>query len=318
MTLQELCLEVYREAGEPSDLAPYTWDNFGVPTFDTAQALPGTQQLIALVNRAYLKLCAWKQPGGSIIRFKELNAMTWMRVASRSVVLTSVSGDLLSVVAAAGTFVQVNCGMYLNIGTVTRMIVQVSTDGSTVYADKAWPVGTVAGSATLFARHFPMRYGSEADAGLVPVYVAMLPNRRAWTIQWVQNQSIGSQDVQPRPRSLRFKDVIQTQAVPTLWDFTERGLEFDVAPSDGHVFQIAYYAEPAPLVGWTDVPMFPQAWHEVVWMIASWLRTKQDKNLDEANAMLKDINITVAALVQENERAYDYTNARAYILGEDR
>ena len=83
MTVGDMVLQVFQKAGRPTDLDPY--DVVAeVATYTVGNA--GWKECVKLLNRAMVKLAAWKLPGrgdatGQTIRFREFTQTVFFKGA---------------------------------------------------------------------------------------------------------------------------------------------------------------------------------------------------------------------------------------------
>jgi hypothetical protein len=312
--VQDMILNFYRKVGEPTDLSPYTYVA-EVPTYDTASA--GWTACLGFLNRAYAMLANWKTPNGRIVRFREHNeTFLWSNTDSSTALTCSAidsSGKVLTFAGAAFT-ANLYRMWYININGFKSMIISNTAD--TITVKDATTLATVSGYAgTLYKRFFPlMDTTAEATASGIPAGQYVLPptERKIISFQRIVNLTLNNQEVFPADRTQLFWDLPAVRTYPMQYRYTDQGLEFEHAPPDGTLFRILYYGEPEQLTTDTQVPDVPAAWHEVIWMIAAWLRKTIDQNSEEASIDLTRINATIAARVQEYERDLDEQNVGVY------
>lgn len=214
-------------------------------------------------------------------------------------------------------------GWYMEIGGIQYLITNVTnalaSAGTSVFTlHKALPDTVVAGTAVkLYTKFYAFKSKTAADTTTTDIATgnALVADYLYPIVQVVSVQNItnGGQEVQLRGRTEYNSELPRGRGMPTLYTVTSRGLEFDVAPSDDTQFLIKYYSQPETLSAAAQVPNIPLAWHEPIWMLASWLRHKEDKATDEANAMYRDVIGYMQLMQQEREQMYNYRNSRVYI-----
>ena len=305
----ELALNLWKMVGEPTDLEPGFRDpTTGALNYDwlfNTQS-PGGAELFALINRAHLRLCAWKLRNGRLLRFRELSKRVYATANTLTVTNVSTGASLSTLTYDSMSPVHVE--MYITVSNQTRLV--ISYGAGLITVDRPFSAAIVSATGVIFTRIVGLRLTGDSNIPYDPWFIEMTNNQKITAIYNVQNVTLGGQIVQPRPRTTRFYDQQQTQGVPGMWEHTAEGLEFDIAPMTGTVFQIDYFAEARALTGWGDEPDIPEAWHDIVWMIGAWIRLKNDKSINEARALYADIQEYLSGLVQEREHEFDKTDTR--------
>ena len=331
MTLQDLMLQTFRIVGEPSDLSPYVRDPItGTKTFSNATA--GSGLLVSLLNRAYERLGMFKDNEGKIIKFRHLNLVTYFQpVDITGLVLTSTSAAAQITISPrdfrnpplyreydnclAGWCIQVNGEVRLIVKNATRAELTLTLDKGFSTADSLMP-----GAAySIFTRVVPLVNSTDFawyDPGQA---ITEVQAHRIISITKITNITNNDQFLWMPPRDFRLFEYPKNQAKPTLYMITGRGVEFNYAPLSGDIFKIEYYGAPEMLAVDIDtttclqVPSVPYAWHEVIWMMAAWMRLQEDKNYEEASLLERNMNALVRQLVEEGEHNWDYQNSQTVI-----
>jgi hypothetical protein len=311
MTVKELILETYDKCGQPTDLSPYVYVN-EVPTFSFVSA--GAVALLDLVNRAYRQLASWKLPNGHLVRFREHNqTMMFQTKDWWTTPVTSQSGNTLYF----GTTFQDNmfAGWFISINGQAQQI--VGNTVSSITTIQPFTVATVGYSGQIYKRWFPVLATAQevSISGLLNgQYIKPTNGRKIISFRRVNCLSINNQEVYPADRTQMFWDLPALRGYPMQYRFTNLGLEFEWAPPDGTVYRLESYSEPEQLTDETQVPDIPAAWHELIWMIAAWIRIVKDKNFEEADSDFRRITNIIVSRVQQNEHEYDLTNVGVYTL----
>ena len=314
MTVQDMVLALYDKVGNPTDLSPYTYVA-EVPTYDITSA--GWTKCLALLNRAYIMLANWKTPAGRIVRFAFHNeTFLWQPVdfvTTQTVTAISTDGKTLTFAGAAFT-VNFYAKWFANINNFCSLI--ISNTATTITFRDATTLAKVSGyTATLYKRWFPMYDTAvKAAASGYPAGQYVLPpsERRIITYQRIVNLTLNNQEVFPADRTQLFYDLPQVKTHPMQYRYSDLGLEFEHTPITNTLYKITYYGEPERLTADTQEPNIPDAWHELVWMIAAWIRKASDQNSEEAGMDLNRINAIVNGRVQEFERENDMQNIGVY------
>lgn len=322
MTVQQMVLALFEKAGEPSDLSPYNV-TAEVPAYTAGNA--GWIKSVTLLNRAYMKLAAWKLPGGAVIRFREHQQVVRFTVADYTplTAIASVSSSPANVLTYTGTpFSALPSleGWYLSVGTEAHTI--ISNTSSALTFDQPWTTASaslVGATGTLFKRWFPISPPSSpayptgqsitATDGrrlIVPMEVVCMGS--------VTNGGPMYQQMPGAERTQPFYDMPSIRTFPSTWRVTEQGLEFENAPYDDTVYRMRFYCEPeqfsttnTPVYATVDAqtPNLPTVWHDILWQIAAWLRATQDKNDVETQADEARLTKMIAGTVSEAERQWD-------------
>jgi len=324
MTVKELLLQIYGMVGEPSDLCPYNYDSVGVATFNNTTA--GCSKLLALLNRAYQRLAMYKLPGDRLVRFREFNRVAYYKPIDILSGVYSADGITISVLRAEGIPLVGNNlnGFFVEIGGEVR-IITASADGAPepgvatyiltldkAFADNANLVGQ---PVKIYTRVVPLATTAN-PLNLIPGQSISVTGHSIVTITKVTNVTFNDQVLSMPTRDFRFFEYPRAQANPTQYMITGRGLEFNYAPISGSCFKIEYYATPEQLtvdansLEASQIPLIPAAWHEILWMMATWIRLKEDKNIEEANYLERDMRNYCASLVEQGEHSWDWQNQR--------
>ena len=314
MTVQDMILAFYDKVGNPTDLSPYSYVA-EIPTYDVTST--GWAKCLALLNRAYLLLANWKTPQKRIVRFREHSeTFLWSNVdASTTLTCSAIDATGKILTFAGATFTAHLYRMwYININGVTSII--VDNAATTITLRDATSLAKVSGYAgTLYKRWFPlMDTTTEASDSGLPAGQYILPptERKIISFQRIVNLTLSNQEVWPANRTQLFWDLPATRTYPMQYRYTDLGLEFEMAPKNGTLFRLLYYGEPETLTDDDQVPNVPAAWHEIVWMIAAWLRKAQDQNTEEAAMDERRIHSMINARVQEYERDLDEVDVGVY------
>jgi hypothetical protein len=322
MIVQDLILNFFDKVGQPSDLSPYNYPA-EIPTYnagvnDASLGFIGWTKCLAFLNRAYKMLANWKTPQGRLVKFRELNqTFLWQNtdfITTEVVDGVDVSGRILTFSAA--NFVPNQFAMWFaNINGFTSIV--ISNTPTTVTFRDAPTFAAVNGfPATFYKRWFPVvDSAAEAVAMGMPAGQYVLPTSGTKIISFkrIVNLTLNNAEILPASRTQLFWDLPAVRTHPMQYRFTNLGLEFDACPVDGDLLRILYYGEPELLVTDTQEPNIPAAWHELIWMIASWLRKSQDQNSEEANADAARINRMIGERIQQYEQELDEVDVGVHV-----
>ncbi len=329
MTVQEMVTQMWREVGEPTDLLPGTKSSSGVLTFDITAA--GAVRCLEYLNRAYVRLGNWRFPDGTPLKFRQLTRELYFKNSDITNTIATVPDSARLTCTLSATYVPTMGtafyasgfkGFVLEIANVRYLVTDVTSAlasaGTSVFTlDKALPAAVVAGTAvTLYSKFFSFKSKTAADTvttdiatgqALVADYLYPIVQ-----VESVQNVTNGGHEVALRGRTEYVNELPRGRGMPSSYMVTNRGLEFDVPPNDDTQFLIKYYSQPEVLSSASQVPNIPAAWHEPLWMLAAWLRHKEDKATDEAAAMYRDVVGYMQMMQQERDNLYNFRNSRVY------
>ncbi len=329
MTVQQMVLALFEKAGEPSDLSPYNVVA-EVPTYTAGNA--GWVKSVTLLNRAYMKLAAWKLPGGMVIRFREHQQVVYFKTVDYTPTqnIASVSSPTANELTYTATpFASLPSleGWFLSVGTEAHTI--ISNTSSVLTFDQPWTTASaslVGVTGTLYKRWFPITPPASpayptgqsitaTDGRRLIVPMEVVCQGSTTTGGPMYQQMPGAERTQP------FYDMPIVRTFPSTWRVTERGLEFENSPYTQTVYRCRFYCEPeqfetdnTPVYATVDaqVPNLPTVWHDILWQIAAWLRATQDKNDVETQADERRLTNMIAGTVSESERQWDVQDSFVY------
>ena len=314
MTVQEIILAFYDQIGNPTDLSPYTYVA-EVQTYDTTS--DGWVACLARINRAYKLLADWKTPQGRHVRFREHNrSFLWKNADYSTINACSAIDTAGTTLTFAGETLPDDLSRwYIKVGTKYSIIYSSTT--TTITTRDAFTSSAVGETATLYKRWFPVYHTAAlAAASTVPAgqYVVSPDDSRIVNFVRVVNLTLNNQEIYPATRSQLFWDLPSTITYPMQYRFTDMGLEFEFAPKDGTMFRLLVFQEPEELTDDDQIPNIPESWHELLWMIAAYLRKQQDSNMEEAQLLRRSIDYMINTRIQEHERENDETDVGVKIF----
>lgn len=300
MTTQEIMEQVYKEAGEPSDLCPYT-----VPGDDTTFDIttPGAVRLLRYVNQALVRIANWQFPDGRAMRFKNLIERIYFQsnaplpdvVSDAAAGTITVLGFTTNVVDQfRGWIVEVTSG----IATGQRALVIGNTvgGGGECILRLATTLGTlpVAADTVNLYKGFWKFVGAsiqDVDAYHIPVDsgTEMLDVMRVRDVELLQ-------DLTPTERTDIFTAGILQPGVPSLYRVMGGSIYVDVPVSEPRTFEMVYLRQPRSLAAVADRPELPLQFHEAIVMWATHNIQRLNSDYDGAYATKRELETLLSTV----------------------
>lgn len=327
MTLQELCIRVFQDSGEPTNLLPYTV--FGdETTFNIA--LPGTISLIRYINTATLRIANWKFHDGRTIKSRSLRGRKLFAVEE----VVEYTGELTGT-AGLAQCVLANDGLlpagFFHTGSLDGWILE-TTSGAGSGQIKYIVSATYDPALDILTLVLDSLLDSAVDLTTsCKFYRSFFKITTAVT---ETNLSvIGLDSVQGFVDVLRVRDVtnntdmartyrddtmtssMKTIGAPTSFMTFGNELWFDAAPADYTVYEMLYMKNPAIMTLALDVPGLPEIYHEaiILWATHNIMRLNQDFN--GAYATKRELEDLLAMLRLQGESDMDIDTGGLAIYG---
>lgn len=306
MTVEELMVEVFEGAGEPTDLWIYDdSDDFDID-------LEGSVRLLAFLNRAYQRLANWKLPNGTNIRFASLNRRLTFQVNHFDLLVGDSVTPTASLVPLDATR-NTTDGHYeqwtAEIASERRVI--ISYDGTSLVPHKAFTSAPSTGDAVVLSKRF-FKFVEDVS-GLHTGEAIEVSPQEVVAVQSIWNLT-DDMRIERMNRTEEFwSRMVDAETSPGLFAQIDEGIEFDSIPVDGTSFLMRYYGAPEALTAADQVPKIPEAWHEPLLYLAIWITMKRDRATDEAYSLKRDIQEMIAQTVQQSERSFEFEDGGLYI-----
>ena len=295
MNVQELLTGSWETVGKPSNLMPGTWDTNGNLSFDTSLSLVSTVSLLGLVNRGYKRVCGYKFPRGTLLRFNELEKSVYF--SSKVIEGTAVGG--------ASTYVTLdsNADIYLagsaNDDVLNGWIVELTGgtgdgqvrlitdyDGTSrqasVHVD--WSTTPDATSEYKVYKNFfkvldigstEASYGIAVDKGRYLASTSILDLKRERAL----NKKV---------RDEKFATLITDSGDPYVWWEQGQRVYFDRAVDESRWFEFRYMETPESLTTYDQEPQIPEIWHEAIILWVRWYYFLGERETEAAYGARRD------------------------------
>ena len=280
MTTQEIMELVYQEAGEPSDLCPYT-DPGDYATFDFT--LPGAVRLLRMVNMALRRVASWRLKSGRIVRYKALEGREFF-VSPAPPTGTAISaGDTSLVVPQLGTDADDELNGWIvgiTAGTgagQTRLIVDSTVSGGnvTLEVNTEWDTNPDTTSEyTLYKGFFAF-----LAARVLTVdnwHMVLNPVTVLHDVMRIRDVQTGA-DLSMAQYGETFSASQGQRGIPTEYQRYGDQIWFDVAIAERRVYEILYTKHPVALTAAAQVPCLPEIFHQaiILWAVHEIQRMNQ-------------------------------------------
>lgn len=280
MTTREIMELVYQEAGEPSDLCPYT-DPGDYTTFDIT--IPGSVRLLRIVNMALRRIASWRLRSGRIVRYKALEGREFFVNPTPPTGTAVSAGDTSLVIPQLGTDVDDELNGWIveiTAGTgagQTRLIVDstVNAPDVTLEVNTEWDTNP----------------DNTSEYALYKGFFAFLAARILTVDNWhilldpvtVLHDIVRVRDVQTNADLVlashgeSFTSSQAQSGIPSEYLRYGDQLILDVAVAERRVFEILYTKNPTALSVDTQVPCLPEIFHQgiILWAVHEIQRMNQ-------------------------------------------
>lgn len=305
MTLEEMCVQVYENLGNSSDLNPYEDDG----DFDTSDS----NQIRRWVNRGYKKICSWKYPNGAYIRFNMLNKTTYFNFpvisgtasgpgTSNTITLSADSISLLN--AYQGWTIKLTGGT--GSGQVRRIVYY--TPAFTATVEKPWD--TVPDIDTEYELYVDRLKFYDSSDDFVSLGIALSLVDEVASPLRVTDLEQGF-DLTYRISNDRFPNAWNHLGDPSTWYFDGSSMVFNTAQEDStKYYLLEYRGYPANLDEGIDIPVIPDTYHDAIVMYATWLGLIRLGESEDAYAMQRNIRTFMDTTIDESDSLYSAFDRR--------
>lgn len=279
MTVQDMCIDIWEQLGEPTDLQPGTLDAAGDLTFDISS--DGAVKLLGWINRAITAICTWEDPKtNERIRFPSLDETYYFQGYELTGTGAGGSSSTIVLAATASSTDDYYNGMVVEITSGTgsgqeRFIVDY--DGATQTATVNRNFDTTPDATSVYAINkdfYLFRESGDSDASenivvrskyktIAPLAVRDLETRTELSYKERTDSFIGQRDV---------------NGIPTIWYWEGNGIRFNVAPEDTRWYEVDVRIVPADLSAASDETELPDNFDEaiILWCVIRGIRPERD------------------------------------------
>lgn len=277
MNLENLCINVFEQLGEPSDLLPGTYDSGGQIVFDATTS--GALKLIDWVNRGYKRIIGWKFKDGRILRFDVLTKEVYFKSTVKTGTLTSgAAGSVVLPVEYSATDSYYNGWvLYISGGTgsgQTRGIVKYT--GSTLTAIVNEDFDTAPDGTSTFEMYKAFYDIVESTDAKAAESIVVASKENVMTVIKLTDM-VDKFDLGVKERTEQFSGSFADTGIPSTYWTEGYKIRFDSAPNEERWYKFKYMGLPADLMSGTDIPEIPSNWHEgiILWAVQWGLRRER-------------------------------------------
>lgn len=317
MTTREIMELVYQEAGEPSDLCPYT-DPGDYTTFDIA--LAGSVRLLRIVNMALRRVASWKLRSGRILRHKALEAREFFTIPD------APTGTVVSATDTTVTIPQLGSdadgeldGWVIEItdglgSGQTRLIVGSTVAGGNIIASvvSAWDTNPDNTSTySLYKSHVFLRAVRTLTAHTWDFLLD--PATKLHDIVRIRDVVTGVDLLLPNHGDTFSASQAQS-GVPTLYQRYGDQILFDAAISSRRTYEMLFMRQPTPLTAETQVPELMEIFHQPIILWAVHEIQRMNQAFGPAYATKRELEDMMEMIVQQGtyELTMEQTGIVAY------
>lgn len=289
MNLEELCLDVFEQLGEPSDLLPGDYDTAGQLVFDETKS--GAQKLIDWVNRGYQRILGWKFKDGRLLRFDSLIKELFFKTAVKSGTLGSATDKTATFPAgfsATNDFYN-EWVLYISGGTgVGQYRAVVDYVGATLTATVHTAFDTTPDATSTFELYkgfYEIKEPAEEGAS-----DNIVLSDRAKMLTVIKMTDMNDRfDLATKERTEQFSGSYADVGIPSTYWTEGYKIRFDIAPDEERWYKMKYIGMPPTLLTGAEVPMIPANWHEGIVLWATWWGLRRERQWNGAYSTKMDL-----------------------------
>jgi hypothetical protein len=319
-----MIVETYENLGESSDLYPYG-STYGTVDLTTS----GSQRLLKWLNRAYRKVCNTQLPDGTFIRFRSLERHAFFRQTVINLMVAAaidsthitISGLVPIANKYANWIIDLNASSADSQGTEQHLVIANDTSATPILtlANPMTSLPNPGVGVNIYKKWFacslnsgPNFYGDE--------FIPIDPKEDFLSALWIYDiQSMRDIKRYEEKAPLR-KNVLSNIYPGMFWDLETPaggwpaygalqiggGIEFDVAPVNGLVFELHYYGLNEPLLSASQEIMIPDQFSEMIVKWATKTGMLRDREWDGAYALRKEFETDMQTAIQDGAFRFEY------------
>lgn len=300
MTTQEIMEQVWREAGEPTDLNPYATPG-DETTFDIT--LPGSVKLLRYVNQALVRIANWQFPTGRSMRFKNLVERAYFKSnAPLNDTVLSATADTFTITGLSanaadqfrGWVVEITAGT--GAGQRALIITNTVEVGGECRCSVAvpWTTEPDATSEVSLYKNFWRFVGNSTQP--IDDYNIKVDSRTEMLDVMRVRDVVLLQDLTPTERTDIFTAGILQPGLPTLYRVMGGAIYFDVPVAEPRTFEVVYLRQPRTLTLAQDIPELPLQFHEAMIMWATHNIQRLNNDYDGAYATKRELETLLSTV----------------------
>lgn len=309
MNVQEIMEQVYREAGEPTDLSPYS--TFGdESTFDVTTA--GGIKLLRYVNQALVRIANWVFPDGGHLRLRGMMCKAYFQ--SKAPVADQATAGAASTITLPGLATNVvdqyrGWVIRITAGTgvgQTRLILSNTVEmAGNIVATVHSPWDTVPDATSVVELY--KNFFQFVGTGAAPYQAFHIPIDAVTGVQDVLKvrdlESLS--DLEPTARIEVFTAGMLQPGTPTQYRVMGNQIVMDVPVADARTYEMIYLKQPAALTNAAQVPDLPLQYHEAVSLWAVHNVQRMNSDFDGAYATKRELIDLMSTLRTQGASDYD-------------
>lgn len=314
MTLDEIMDDVWRAAGEPTDLNP-----------DTDTRYSNGPLLRWVVNQGQNAIATWKDrgTGGTPRVFELYGELFFKSVVIEGTVTSASSGSSIvieSTTDTLGTTVDQYNGWVYDDGTEKKLVVDYDGAYTLTLSDALTTTPSAGDTFSLYKRHFLLLPSGDALVGehIQRPGAGSLYHSEGQLIAPVRIEDIEEQrTLEKVPYQDGYMSQLTTTGDPTEWSFYGNKIYFNYLLDEEKYFRMTYKRLPTPMSNLTDTPELPEVFHYglVLWAL-EWVFRHYGETADKYSTKLdfQDFMRTTTSAVEladdQNENNYVYLRKR--------
>ena len=326
--VSDMVIEVYENLGESSDLNPYG-ATYGTVDLTTT----GAQRILKWLNRAYRKICQTQLSDGTFVRFRSLerhaffqqNVLNVQVVAVPAANQIQVSGLFPVANKYFNWIADINAASSSLQGTEQHLIISsdTSTNPILTFANPMSTTPSVGSYVNIYKKWFACSLNNNTNNPTMfhpNEFIPIDPKEDFLSALWIYDiQSM--RDIKRYEEKAPLRKNVLTNIYPGMfWELETPsggwpsygalqiggGVEFDVSPVNGLVFELHYYGLSEALASATQQIMIPDQFSEMIVKWATKTGMLRDREWDAAYALRKEFETDMQTAVQDGAFRFEY------------
>lgn len=309
MTVQEIMTIAYQDAGEPSDVCPFTTPG-DESTFSISSA--GAVKLLRKLNMAIERIANWRFRSGRLLHLRGLQKRTLLTIQA-PIALTVVSATASTVTCTAtgltppaNGFASWIVSIDAGTGAGQTRLVLASAEAATLVltVTKDWDTNPDSTSTGTLYKNFYTMY-SAPTAFQAEFHMSADPIGGVMDIVKIREVELGIELEKGQKEEL-FSSSLRSASDPTQWMAFGNELWLDGAYSEKTTLEIIYQAHATAVTAAADVPCIPLQYHQAIclWLTHDVMRMNND--FDGAYATKRELEDLMDTVRLQGESDMDY------------
>jgi hypothetical protein len=312
--------EVYENLGESTDLYPYG-ASYGTVSLSTT----GAQKLLKWLNRAYRKVCNTQLADGTFVRFRSLERKAFFRntvvqatVVSSPAVNQVILSGLIQNHGYANWIIDIGAPDASSQGTEQHVVIgsDASVNPVLTLGDNLFATPSPGTLVNVYKKWWACSLNSGASYH-ANEFIPVDPKEDFGSALWLYDIQMQKDIRRYDERTPLYKQILAQLWPAMFWDLNGPaggwgvsgiggGIEFDVAPVNGLVYELHYYGLSEALVSSAQMILIPDQFSEMLIKWATKTGMLRDREWDGAYALRKEFEADMQTAIQDGALRFEY------------